>query len=216
MHVTGLEQLDWSCLAKAYHADKRTQTIITALEDPLSAEHYRHKYHYDTDTQKLMLTGSFGADARVVVPICDDTVKLRRQLIALHHDLPCMGHYSHAGTYRALHKRYFWRGMASDVQEYVSQCDKCLKAKETTKAEHQPMRPLEVPPLRPMASLHVDFITHLPDSFCTVQNRVTNGVCVYRDHLSRKLRMLACHDTDGAQRCARDYMEYMFRDYGLP
>ena len=96
-----IEQLDWSCLAKAYHADKRTQTIITALEDPLSAEHYRHKYHYDTDTQKLMLTGSFGADARVVVPICDDTVKLRRQLIALHHDLPCMGHYSHAGTYKA-------------------------------------------------------------------------------------------------------------------
>ena len=215
MHVRGIDELDYSVLPVEYTKDKRTSPVLKALANPESRSHYEHKYFVDLDTHKLMLKGSRGTEPRLVIPCTANTVKLRKALLMLHHDLPCMGHYAAAGTYRALAKRFYWFGMAREAESYCDNCVECLKAKKT-RGERMTQRPLEVPSVRPMASLNTDFVTHLPDSFCTAQNRKCNQIQAYVCHLSKRVRLIAGHDTDTADRCAQDYMTHMFPLFGMP
>ena len=215
MHVRGLEELDYSVLIDEYSKDKRTAPVRKALADPEARSHYSHKYFIDPDTNRLMLRGSRGTEPRLVIPCTANTVKFRKALLGLHHDLPCMGHYAAAGTYRALAKRFYWYGMAREAEGYCENCVECLKAKQT-RGERMTQRPLEVPSVRPMASLNTDFVTHLPDSFCTSQNRKCNQIQAYVCHLSKRVRLIAGCDTDTASRCAQDYMTHMFPLFGMP
>ena len=215
MHVGGLETVDYSILPKEYLRDKRTESIITALGDAKTRSHYEHKYFVEPDTNYLKLKGTRGTEPRLVIPYTEGTRDLRRQLLELHHNLPCMGHYASAGTYRSLAKRFFWHGMAKEAEAYCADCVDCLKSKKT-RGERMTQRPLEVPSIRPMASLHTDFVTHLPDSFCTVQNRKCNQIQAYVCHLSKRVKLIAGHDTDTASRCAHDYMSHMFPHFGMP
>ena len=215
MHVPDLETLNYSKLIPEYAADKTTAKVCQALKNPAARSHYEHKYFVDPDSGLLMLKNCLGTEPRLVVPVTDATLSLRNLLLTMHHDLPCMGHYASAGTYRALAKRYYWRGMAKEAEEHCSACVECLKAKKT-RGERMTQRPLEVPSIRPMASLHTDYVTHLPDSFCTSQNRNVNQIQAYVCHLSKRVRLIAGHDTDTAARAANDYMTHMFPHFGMP
>jgi hypothetical protein len=42
----------------------------------------------------------------------------------MHHET---GHLGQKGTYNLIAKRYQWRGMYNDVQEWVKTCDECQK-----------------------------------------------------------------------------------------
>ena len=52
-------------------------------------------------------------------------IKLRLEIIKLHHDLPAAGHPGQWKTLELVSRNYWWPGITAQVKSYVSGCDKC-------------------------------------------------------------------------------------------
>ncbi|GJP43618.1 hypothetical protein CLOM_g3058, partial [Closterium sp. NIES-68] len=56
---------------------------------------------------------------------------------------------------------YWWPGLGTEVQQFVSRCDACARNKSDTKKPGGLLQPLEIPD-EPWESVSLDFITDLP------------------------------------------------------
>ena len=58
-----------------------------------------------------------------------DDDSLHMKVISAHHDSPIASHPGYQKTQELIKHQYYWPGLASDVQEYVSHCDQCTHFK---------------------------------------------------------------------------------------
>lgn len=71
------------------------------------------------------------------------------------------GHAGQATVYSLLKKRWWWPGITTDVQEWLSRCKECQLASGNNKSKHHaPMVPLDIPPA--FGRWHLDFVGELP------------------------------------------------------
>jgi hypothetical protein len=82
---------------------------------------------------------------------------LRSQLIAALHNLDVGGHSSSLVTYRRLKQISTWRGMKSEVQQFVQTCQVCLQAKPDISKYPGKLQPLPTP-MEALQIVSVDFI----------------------------------------------------------
>ena len=61
---------------------------------------------------------------KVYVP---KNIKLRLEIIKLHHDTPVAGHPGQWKTLELVTCNYWWPGIIMQVKNYVSGCDHCMK-----------------------------------------------------------------------------------------
>ena len=88
---------------------------------PVSARlyfNYRDELHAEDG---LIFKGN-----RLVVPL-----SLRKEMLAIAHQ----SHIGLEGCLRRMREAIFWPGMSSDMKALVSQCDACLRMRETPKKE---------------------------------------------------------------------------------
>ena len=97
---------------------------------------------------------------RVVVP---REPTLQQELLRLYHDDPLAGHFGVNRTLHLLQRRFYWKGIRSDVKDYVSSCGTC---QGVVARRHCPYGRLESLPIprRPWVEISMDFITGLPSS----------------------------------------------------
>ena len=88
---------------------------------------------------------------------------LRQELISKCHDDPLAGHFGAEKTLDLLRRKYHWRNIAEQAQDYVRTCDICQRVKV---AKHRPYGELQTLPLPkgPWQELTMDFVTGLPPS----------------------------------------------------
>lgn len=79
------------------------------------------------------------------------------------HDSPLAGHFGARRTLEKLSRRYKWKGMRKDVEEYCRACPTCQKATPRRHLPFGPLAPLPIPD-RPWEEVTMDFITELPPS----------------------------------------------------
>lgn len=70
---------------------------------------------------------------------------LHSQLIAALHNSAIGGHSGSLVTYRRLKQIFAWRGMKSDVKQYVQACQVCLQAKPDRAKYPGKLQPLPTP-----------------------------------------------------------------------
>ena len=59
---------------------------------------------------------------RIYLP---NTSKFKLQVLKENHDSPTAGHVGFFKTYYNIRRSFFWKGMRSDIQTYVAECDSC-------------------------------------------------------------------------------------------
>ena len=71
----------------------------------------------------------------------------RQKCLSLHHDTPFAGHLGRDCTMQLVLQTYWWPGLGSDVQQYVSSCDHCQRNKASHEKPAGLLQPLPVPEL---------------------------------------------------------------------
>ena len=134
---------------------------------------------------------------------------VRKEVLHECHDSVWAGHPGQKRTLALLERGFYWQRMRKDVDEYVRSCLICQQDKAVTKSPGGLLQPLPVP-VRPWASVSMDFITGLPD----VDGYTSIMVVV--DRFSKYATFVACK----APCRAEDAADYFFRNivkyWGVP
>jgi Integrase zinc binding domain/Chromo (CHRromatin Organisation MOdifier) domain len=198
----------------AEHPTTRTdsaEVTLTQLEQDVSKG-----YRFDPLFQDPKLTHRFqhrqglwfDAKGRIMVP---DHGGLRHQVMSAHHANPFSGHQGRVRTLDLIGRTYWWKGIAKDVQKYVSACHECQTNKPGNHKPHGLLQPLQVPE-RPWSSISVDFVTGLP----TVGANQWDTIAVFVDRLTKMVHYVPCREKMSAADFAQVFLANVFRLHGLP
>ena len=123
--------------------------------------------HRKQNRRKLSFhSGLWKRGARIYVPshhMSSDGVErnLRREILENLHGPPIVGHPGRDRTLELVQRSWWWPGMASDVADFVAQCDSCQRVKAPAHLPVGLLHPLEIPD-RKWQSMSMDLITGLP------------------------------------------------------
>ena len=134
----------------------------------------------------------------------------RQAIVQFIHDSPTTGHAGHFQTKALLERDFWWPGLSSFVNAFISGCVTC----QQNKVNHHPTRPPLAPipsssPL-PFKQLSVDLITDLPPS------NGHDSLMVMVDHgLMKGVILIPCSKTINAAGVARHFLHHLFKRFGL-
>ena len=135
---------------------------------------------------------------------------LRTRILSELHDSPTGGHCGRDRMLPEAQRRFAWRGMATDVERYVSTCDACQRNKHSKQCKPGLLMPLPLPE-DPCMHWTTDAVTGLP--------RTKSGhdsVQVYVDRLTKLKRFAATRTTDGASQLADTTVRTIVTTFGMP
>ena len=88
---------------------------------------------------------------------------VKSEILQRFHDDPLAGHFGVNRTEELIQRRFHWKKMRQEIQEYVRSCATC---QGVVSRRHKPYGQLEsLPkPARPWLEISMDFITGLPEA----------------------------------------------------
>ena len=173
-------------------ATRRNQDVRILLHD-------RKKLVLRDGVLYRMRATNTGVCEQLVLPM-----KFRRTIIkGLHDD---MGHLGQERTLQFLQERCYWPRMATEVNEYISQCPRCLKRKAPTN-QRAPLT--NINSSHPMEILCIDFLT-LEPSKGGLEN-----VLVMTDHFTRYAQAVPTRNQSARVTAKVLYDTYVCH-YGMP
>ena len=127
-----------------------------------------------------------------------------RALKGLHDE---MGHLGRDRTLDLVRCRFYWPRMATDVEEYVSKCERCIKRKVVPSATGRaPLVPIIS--TQPMERVCIDYLSLEPSHGC-------QNVLVMVDHFTRYAWAVATRNQT-AKTTAEVLYNHVFAHYGFP
>ena len=131
-------------------------------------------------------------------------------LIKSLHKLPARGHEGFFCTLHQMQKDFWWPGMSTFLQKFISGCADCQAAKVNTHSMVPGLSSLAVETSLPFSSILVDLITGLPDS------RGFDSVMVMVDHGHTKgVIYCPCTKNIDAARVAQLFFAHVFPQFSL-
>jgi len=135
---------------------------------------------------------------------------LRTRLIQDIHDSHITGHPGRDLTYRILSRQFFWPGAASDVRQFVRNCEVCGRTTIWRETKKGLLKPLPIPE-RIWGEISIDFITDLPPSG---RDDATNCMVV-TDRLTKGVELEGIADIS-SEAVARRLYERHYPIHGIP
>ena len=144
---------------------------------------------------------------RVVVP---DDLDVKSLLVSEPHSVP----YSvHPGVQRTIGKvrRYFWwKGMASDIREFVEACPTCQLEKTDHTLQKGSLQSLTLPEVK-WQEVSVDFITDLP-----AEKDAKDSIMTVVDRATKMVHLIPCWKTTTASEATRLFWQHVVKLHGVP
>ncbi|RHW30407.1 hypothetical protein D1B31_23755, partial [Neobacillus notoginsengisoli] len=110
----------------------RAQHVVVEAEEGQILDRIRsHSSDLDLGQNWTLEDGLYKRDGRIYVP---GDATLFQDIITLHHDNPIAGHPGRSKTQELVQCNYWWPGLAIQVKEYVSCCDRCVCMKDSHNA----------------------------------------------------------------------------------
>lgn len=134
---------------------------------------------------------------------------LRLDILASRHDSVLAGHPGRTRTLQFIARDYSWPGMVTFVRRYVAACDTCARIKAPRHKPYGLLQPLDIP-MRPWASISMDFIVKLPSS------HGFDSIFVVCDRLTRAAHFIPCMESMSAEELAWLFLDRIFRLHGTP
>ena len=134
---------------------------------------------------------------------------IRREVVRIYHDSPPAGHPGRWKTYELVSRNYWWPGLSTFVERYVSGCDTCARTKNTS---HRPVGQLQPNPVPdgPWQVVTCDFITQLPES------EGYDAIFVTVDRLTKMVHLAPTHSTVDAPDTADLFLNLVWKHHGTP
>ncbi|VDC04626.1 unnamed protein product [Peniophora sp. CBMAI 1063] len=142
----------------------------------------------------------------IVVP---DEEEIRHDILRLCHDSAPAGHPGEKKTLALVARTYYWPGMSTYVERYVSGCPTCQQSKPRARKPTGPLQPLEIP-TGPWQHISADFIVKLPVS------NGTDSILVVVDKLLKRARFFPVNETITAPEVADIFFERIWCERGTP
>lgn len=144
---------------------------------------------------------------RIWIPNCEP---LRTQIIQNIHDSHITGHPGRDLTYAILSRQFFWSGAASDVRQFVRNCEVCGRNTIWRETKKGLLKPMPIPE-RIWGEISIDFITDLPPS-----GRDNASSCMaVTDRLTKGVELESMHDLS-AEAVAQRLFERHYPVHGIP
>jgi transposase InsO family protein len=143
---------------------------------------------------------------RLVLP---DEDNLRTHVIREAHAQISTAHPGQKKTRKLLSTRYYWRGLASDVDRYIRNCAACRRATAPRDKPPGLLRPLPIPE-RPWQHIAMDFKSFPKDK------HGNDMIYVVIDRLSKRSYSIPCQKTITAKGMARLFIHHVWRTHGPP
>lgn len=135
---------------------------------------------------------------------------LRTRILSELHDSVTGAHAGRDRMLAALQRRFEWRGMADDVQQYVLTCDSCQRNKHSKQLKPGLLIPLPLPE-EPCLHWTTDAVTGLPRT-----PRGFDAIQVYVDRCTKTKRFAKAKTTDGSAALADTTLDAIVRVHGVP
>ena len=148
----------------------------------------------------------FRPEGTIEVP---NVPKFRTVLLMENHDRPMSGHFGRDRTLDLLKRKWYWRGMAKDVEEYVQSCDKCQKVK-SGRSILPALQPIV--PSRPWAIVTLDFV----GSFHPAVNTGHTECLVMVDKFTKMVHLAGCKKEVNAKETANLVIKHVVALHGIP
>ena len=139
-------------------------------------------------------------------------LKLRQDIVKLHHDHETAGHPGELETFNSMTKHFWWPGMRTFVKNYVKGCGVCQQFKIDRSPSKPAFQPIEgAKSTRPFAHCSMDLITDLPqkDGFDSILVVVDQG-------LTKGVILLPCAKTITSEQTAKLLLDNLYKRFGLP
>jgi RNase H-like domain found in reverse transcriptase/Reverse transcriptase (RNA-dependent DNA polymerase)/Integrase zinc binding domain/Chromo (CHRromatin Organisation MOdifier) domain len=135
---------------------------------------------------------------------------LRTRILAELHDGATGAHCGRDRMLSEAQRRFEWRGMAGDVEQYVLTCDACQRNKHSKQLKPGLLMPLPLPE-EPCLHWTTDAVSGLPRS-----KRGFDAIQVYVDRLTKLKRFAVARTTDGSVQLANTTLRTIIGPHGMP
>ena len=136
--------------------------------------------------------------------------KLRLKLLECNHDHPMAGHFGRDRTLESLRRKWFWKGITKDVEEYVKSCDKCQRTKARTGVVMPALQPIL--PKGPWRIITLDFVGSFQPA---VETRHTECL-VMVDKFTKMVHLAGCGKDIDAKTTAYLVLKHVICLHGVP
>lgn len=120
------------------------------------------------------------------------------------------GHLGPKKLMALLRTRFYWHGMAQDVDRFCKECAVCQECKSSSQSPAGLLQPLP-PPSSPFQELTMDFITQLP-----VSCRGYDGIFTVVDRFSKFTVLIPFECNMTAEQVAMLFFERVVCTFGMP
>ena len=222
-HVSGSDNVIADALSRTpefYRAD----ALVLGLEDRMTLkEAVVQDPEYQNRAKEIEQSGTsssasfngfrvedgviFRPEGLIEVP---NVPKFRTLLLSESHDQPLAGHFGRDRTLDLLRRKWFWKGMAKDVEAYVQSCDKCNKTKSGGKRVLPPLQPIVAS--RPWSIVTLDFVGSFEPAAIT-----GNTEClVMVDKFTKMVHLAGCKKDTNARDTAFLVIRHVIALHGIP
>ena len=139
-----------------------------------------------------------------------DDAALRTRILAELHDSTTGAHCGRDRMLSEMQRRFDWRGMARDVEQYVLTCDSCQRNKHSKQLKPGLLMPLPLPE-EPCLHWTTDAVSGLPKT-----KRGFDAIQVYVDRLTKLKRFAVARTTDGSVQLANTTLRTIIGPHGMP
>lgn len=134
---------------------------------------------------------------------------LRSRIISSMHDSLVAGHLGFTKTFQNVRKRFYWPGMKSDIDYWISSCETCASAMNPNSKKLGKLMPLPVP-LQAGHTISMDIIGPLK-----ITKQGYRYILVIIDHLSKWLELIPLTTLD-AKVVSQAFVDNWICRHGVP
>jgi hypothetical protein len=196
-------------------------------EDDLVTEVTKVQQNHPSPEGEMFSTHSglhYYKGTRLYVPRSNDLI---RQILEDFHDSPTAGHFGRTKTTTAIKRAFYWKGMDTDIEDYVRSCRACQQNKPSRQKTAGELAPIPIPS-RPWAGISTDMITDLPISrskadFSSAKERDTqtsypayDAILVFIYRFTKAAKFIPCRKDMTTIQFAYMFLKHIFANHGMP
>ncbi|QRV82130.1 Retrotransposable element Tf2 protein [Ceratobasidium sp. AG-Ba] len=134
---------------------------------------------------------------------------IRKEILASRHDNMAAGHPGQFRTLELVNRKYYWKSLKKSVNDYVSNCESCIRNKHSNQLPPGLLNPIELPS-RPWDHINYDLITGLPES------EGFDAILTVVDRMSQMVHFVPTTSRASATDVANLFVTYIWKLHGLP